>query len=300
MCGRYGAIRLTILVEDGSPVRAGLESEHGFCVLVEADGLTGLFDVGQSGAFRRNAERLGIDLHGLDWIALSHGHYDNTGGLAELPAFGRPPRLFAHSNVFERKTIREADASSQVDRPAVAGAEPKSRPADSFRYAGSPRIAADLAGTVETHLAPGVSTISPSVLLTGTVPRTVAFESVPPRFVVPRGDGWAQDTFPDDQSMLLRTSLGVVVVFGCAHAGPVNILNHVRSIASAPVVGVVGGMHLGQASPDRIAQTVQACRDYGIRWVAPCHCTGEAARDAFRQAYGDEFCSCSPGTVLEF
>ena len=74
-------MRLTMLIEDGKPAVSGLETEHGLAVLVEADGQLGLFDTGQSDAVCRNAERLGVDLGRLDWIVLSHGHYDHTGGL---------------------------------------------------------------------------------------------------------------------------------------------------------------------------------------------------------------------------
>jgi 7,8-dihydropterin-6-yl-methyl-4-(beta-D-ribofuranosyl)aminobenzene 5'-phosphate synthase len=47
-----------------------------------------LFDTGLSpGAMTTNADRLGLDLQGLQALVLSHGNFDHAGGLA-----GRLPR----------------------------------------------------------------------------------------------------------------------------------------------------------------------------------------------------------------
>lgn len=43
-----------------------------------------LFDTGQSGNFIKNAENLKINLDDLDYVILSHGHYDHTEGLKKL------------------------------------------------------------------------------------------------------------------------------------------------------------------------------------------------------------------------
>jgi 7,8-dihydropterin-6-yl-methyl-4-(beta-D-ribofuranosyl)aminobenzene 5'-phosphate synthase len=73
-------LRITVLMEHRS-LREGLATEHGLALWIEADGMRILFDTGQSGAFTGNAKALGIDLSQADFIVLSHGHYDHTGGL---------------------------------------------------------------------------------------------------------------------------------------------------------------------------------------------------------------------------
>jgi 7,8-dihydropterin-6-yl-methyl-4-(beta-D-ribofuranosyl)aminobenzene 5'-phosphate synthase len=35
------------------------------------------------------------------------------------------------------------------------------------------------------------------------------------------------DTFPDDQSLILDTGNGLILVLGCAHSGMINIIHHV-------------------------------------------------------------------------
>jgi len=46
-----------------------------------------LFDTGYPGLFLANTEKMGIDLRELDFIVLSHGHLDHSGGLVTLVRF---------------------------------------------------------------------------------------------------------------------------------------------------------------------------------------------------------------------
>ena len=59
----------------------GYGSEHGLSFLIEVDRKKFLFDTGASELYRRNAEKLGLDLTELDAIVLSHGHFDHGDGL---------------------------------------------------------------------------------------------------------------------------------------------------------------------------------------------------------------------------
>ena len=89
------------------------------------------------------------------------------------------------------------------------------------------------------------------------------------------------------------------MVLGCAHPGVVNTVKY--ALAAAPgegAVTVVGGMHLGDASDERIDETVRVLRDLGVTTVAPCHCTGERAMRAFAEAFGHKCLTLSTGSVL--
>ncbi|HEO70228.1 MAG TPA: MBL fold metallo-hydrolase [Candidatus Hydrogenedentes bacterium] len=91
--------KLTVLMENAA-ARPDLVAEHGWSVLVEAPGTRGLLDTGATGAVVRNAQVLGVDLAGLDWIVLSHGHYDHTGGLPDVLAEAPGARVVAHPHAF--------------------------------------------------------------------------------------------------------------------------------------------------------------------------------------------------------
>jgi 7,8-dihydropterin-6-yl-methyl-4-(beta-D-ribofuranosyl)aminobenzene 5'-phosphate synthase len=141
--------------------------------------------------------------------------------------------------------------------------------------------------------------VVPGLWLTGPVPRACEFEAVAHPFVLDPA-GQIEDPLVDDQSVFYRAAAGTVVLLGCAHSGVINTLRHVLDLTDgAPIHTVVGGMHLGSASPTRIAQTVAALRDLGVGRIAPMHCTGVAATHSIRNEFGESCLACPTGTFLE-
>jgi len=68
-------LRITTLSEN-SVAAAGLLGEWGLSTLIEANGVSILFDAGQSLSSVHNAAALDIDLKKVNRIVLSHGHFD--------------------------------------------------------------------------------------------------------------------------------------------------------------------------------------------------------------------------------
>ena len=116
-----------------------------------------------------------------------------------------------------------------------------------------------------------------NVFVTGQVPRTVDYEEVEGSFFLDR-DCKSRDSMADDQSMFFNTSKGIVVILGCAHSGVTNTLNHISNLSGQnQIYGVIGGMHLLNASADRISRTVETLKRYEVEKVAAMHCTGKMA-----------------------
>ena len=103
-----------------------------------------------------------------------------------------------------------------------------------------------------------------------------------------------------EQSLVLKTSKGLVVVTGCAHPGVVEMVRRAKEGSEDEVYLVLGGFHLGQTSKARIGEIIAAFRQMGVQKVAPCHCTGDKAIGHFREAYGEDFIECGVGKVLIF
>lgn len=72
--------KITTLVENCVYGRK-LQAEHGLSLYIETPENRLLFDTGASDLFIRNARLLHIDLQKVDYLVLSHGHSDHTGGL---------------------------------------------------------------------------------------------------------------------------------------------------------------------------------------------------------------------------
>jgi 7,8-dihydropterin-6-yl-methyl-4-(beta-D-ribofuranosyl)aminobenzene 5'-phosphate synthase len=90
-----------------------------------------------------------------------------------------------------------------------------------------------------------------------------------------------------EQALVVSTPRGLVVVTGCAHPGIVEIVRRVKEAFGTEVLLVAGGFHLRRADEGAVDATVKALHELGVRHVAPCHCTGDAARAVFARIFGD-------------
>ena len=98
-----------------------------------------------------------------------------------------------------------------------------------------------------------------------------------------------------EQYLVARTEQGLVLLVGCAHPGIVDMVRQAKRVFNAPVLGVVGGLHLMDSSRDEIARCATALKDEGLAWIAPTHCTGWRAERVLRQTFGEFFRPCVEG-----
>ncbi|MBD3284985.1 MBL fold metallo-hydrolase [candidate division WOR-3 bacterium] len=91
---------------------------------------------------------------------------------------------------------------------------------------------------------------------------------------------------PEEQSLIISTDKGALVITGCAHPGIVEIVQRARELTGQDILFVMGGFHLGRASDKKVKEIINEFRDMGVRYVGPCHCTGEAQIEMFRKVYG--------------
>jgi len=93
-----------------------------------------------------------------------------------------------------------------------------------------------------------------------------------------------------EQSLIVTTSKGLVIITGCAHPGVVNIVREARVVAREDrVYLVMGGFHLGSASTSEVESVITEFRRLSVRKVAPCHCSGDETRRLFGERYGDDY-----------
>lgn len=273
--------KVTVLSENSVVKPMGLIGEHGFAALVERGDTKVLFDTGQGYAFIHNARIMGVDLNDVDAVVLSHGHYDHTGGLAEfLKGVGRKD-IFAHPGIFASRFVENPDGSRKPIGMPFTRAYLEGLGAG-FKLSRKPQ-----------KIGEGIST-------TGEVPRETAFEKGDTTLYLCEEHGGGLDPHDDDLSLVVEGEEGLLVLLGCAHAGLVNILNHVQKLhPGVPIKAVVGGTHLGFSGEEQMAGTVEAMEGMGVEKVGASHCTGLAGSARLREALGDSFFFAGVGSVLE-
>lgn len=263
---------ITILVDNEAG--AGLEAEHGLALWIQTDDWNCLFDTGQGDALGRNARILGIDPHSAHSLVLSHGHYDHSGGLAALLPSCRHLDVYCHPAVANpRYAIRDLQVKPlQMPRSAMAVLD--RHPQEHLHWVQRPVMLTETVG------------------LTGPIVRETIFEDTGGPFFLDR-TGQRPDPVDDDLALWIRTEQGVIVCVGCAHAGLVNTLQQVRRLShDLHIHAVIGGFHLLNADRRRLEQTIAALRRLDPEMIVPCHCTGAAAVDELRRAFGRR---CRPG-----
>lgn len=101
-----------------------------------------------------------------------------------------------------------------------------------------------------------------------------------------------------EQSLILETNSGSVVITGCAHPGIVEIVERAKEVVDDDILLVMGGFHLISHSESQINTIVRRFRELGVKYAAPCHCSGDEARTIFKDEYGSYFIDIGTGRVI--
>lgn len=248
---------LTILTDNSVPGKSDLLAEHGFSVYLETSEGNYLFDTGKGRAIVHNANLCQIDLSTIQAIILSHGHGDHTGGLPEVLNFKSEVPIWAHPDIFlERFCLGANGCKKYSGIPYYRGFLEKKGAI--FYFNSKP-----------AELAPGIH-------LTGAIPRSTEFETgdMDNRFAERNGQT-VGDRIADDQSLILVTRRGLLIVLGCAHAGMINVIQHAVKLTDVDrIYAIVGGTHLDFVENSQVEKTIDALRTYSIEHFIPSHCTG--------------------------
>jgi 7,8-dihydropterin-6-yl-methyl-4-(beta-D-ribofuranosyl)aminobenzene 5'-phosphate synthase len=277
------AMRITILCENlvGKLVGSG---EHGFSAFIETDKGNYLFDTGSGRSIVPNSLTLNKDLKSIRKIFLSHGHYDHTGGLSEVLKLKGKIEVHAHPHVF-------------LDRIAVLKEEGR----EIKRFIGI-HYKKSYLESLGAHFVfnTDFTEVEKGLFLTGEVPRQTNFEKADPRLFSEMDGAMTHDLFLDDQSLILDTEKGIVLILGCAHSGMINIIHHVvNKMGKEKFHAILGGTHLDFLTPEQLEESIKSLKRMEIGKIGVSHCTGMRAAFRLQQEFGDRFFYGCVGSVLE-
>jgi 7,8-dihydropterin-6-yl-methyl-4-(beta-D-ribofuranosyl)aminobenzene 5'-phosphate synthase len=104
----------------------------------------------------------------------------------------------------------------------------------------------------------------------------------------------------NEQSIIIDTEKGLVIITGCSHPGIINILKKSQKILDKKIHMVFGGFHLLNHSEAQIKEIIQEFKTLGVEKCGATHCTGERAIALFKEAYGENYVSMGVGKILHF
>ena len=224
-----------------------LVAEHGLSFSIEAGDKRILFDTGAGPDFEKNAIVLGIDISEVDYLVVSHGHYDHIGGLTRFLEVNEKAAIYLKKESLEAKYSgdRYIGVSSVIDKSLSR-----------FRFV-----------TAITEIVPGVF----------VMPSTINYFSIDRHwngFFREQNGNRKADEFDDELFLCIRKDEKLTIISSCSHNGITNIAETAREYFRLPVERVIGGFHTKNDSVESIKSIAGYFNVAGVGEVHTCHCTG--------------------------
>ncbi len=252
-------MKLVLLVENNSLYDTFFHAEHGFSAYIEDEGKKILYDTGYSDAFIKNAEQMGIDLTELDYVIVSHGHYDHAGGVKHLIEYykskglkRKPVFLSASEDLLLYKYNFEVDKATGFD----VDAETLNKFFD-VRFVSEPM------------------NLTERLIFMGQVERLNDFECQIPQNKKLKNEEYIDDFIDEDSQLVYKHKNNEIsIITGCSHNGICNIMSYAKKITGIDNINsVVGGLHLQSPSEYLLESTLEYVKNAKIGNFYACHDT---------------------------
>jgi len=103
-----------------------------------------------------------------------------------------------------------------------------------------------------------------------------------------------------EQSLVVKSEKGLVVITGCAHPGLDKILQTCEDEFNEQIYAILGGFHLLKKESEEIETVISMLMEKRVKYVAPSHCTGNLALKHFQKAFGKNFIRAGAGEIYRF
>ncbi len=278
-------MKITFL-SDNKTENAKCTAEWGLSILVESKGNKVLFDVGASPIFAENAKNLGVDLTDVEAVAISHGHYDHTEGMASFCDINKLALIYIHKEALS--PAFGTDTMGWIED-----------------YNCGIRWSKEFIDKIKnrTVLTENVVKINDNMTLVGNIeplkeyPMTEKFYRPSPT----NEEKYLYDHMEHEQFLVVKEEEGIYIFSGCSHTGMIATIKKAQEVFPGErIIALVAGMHLYPLKKDKKKEVVDAICNLDIDAIFPVHCTGIDAILMFKEKLGDKCIVASVGETYEF
>lgn len=266
------------LVENTS-ISESIASEHGLSLYIETKNYKILFDVGESNLFLVNAEKLDVNISEIDYLIISHGHYDHGGGLRRFLQENAKAEVFIHNLAFQKHyAFRSNDEIDYI------GLDEDLKTDKRIIYTGD-----------RFFINKGIYVFS-NITHKGPLPKSNS------GLLTEDNGQLIDDIFLHEQNLVIEEDDETVLITGCAHNGIINIIKHFYDMRGHMPSYVIGGFHLssrlvGNENTETIDNIAEYLMDAKAKYYT-CHCTGIEPYKQLKATMGDRIDYLKTGSVI--
>ncbi|MDD2447508.1 MAG: MBL fold metallo-hydrolase [Tissierellia bacterium] len=254
-------------------------SEHGLSLYIETKEHKILFDVGASNLFLQNAKKLGVNIDEIDYLIISHGHYDHGGGLKTFLQENTKAKVFLHHLAFEKHYALRSN--NKLD------------------YIG---LDEGLKQNKQIILTSDIFTISKGIQVFSNIVQKEPCPRSNRGLLAEENGQMVDDTFNHEQNLIIEEGGETLLVTGCAHNGIINILEHFHDLKGHMPDYVIGGFHLSSPSGgNETFDNIDKISKYLLYTKAKyytCHCTGIEPYKQLKAMIGENIDYLQAGSEL--
>ena len=239
-------MKITTLIEN-LVYDKGLYAEHGLSFYIDSGYTRIVFDTGQSGLFYENSRKMGIDIRKADFLVISHGHYDHTGGIS----------VFLEKNSLAKILIKPEAFLPKYKNNKKIGIPVKCK------------VPLKRQGTLKD-----ITEIAKNIYVFSKIKNYYKQDRHIRDFFTGPENNIEQDLFQDELFICIIKNNKLHILSSCSHLGITNIIETARRYFNLPVGSVIGGFHIKNAPDEPVNHILNYLNEIKVENIGVSHCTG--------------------------
>jgi 7,8-dihydropterin-6-yl-methyl-4-(beta-D-ribofuranosyl)aminobenzene 5'-phosphate synthase len=278
-------LKLTCVIENTANFASEFYAEHGLSILIEYGDNKILFDTGKSPEVLEKNMKLLNGFNDLNYVILSHGHNDHTGGLSHVYS-NCSADIFMHEKAILPKYVFRNDNMQFIGTKGKL--ETNETPIKKDIKNKCTNIVF-ITKTIE---------IAPNIFIFTKILLKHSFEMIDQSFFVKNDGNLIKDNFEDEIALVVKTDNGLVIFSGCAHKGIVNTVSSAVEYFNENLYALIGGTHLVSAKDDQLKKTMKELQKFDPCYLVFGHCNGFDASCKFKNEFKNKFQTLESGKEI--